>query len=458
MPLMAPTDSMFLIPESREQPMHVGSLQLFELPEGADRSLIRETYEAQLTATDIAPLFRRRPYRSLATLGQWAWADDDDVDLEHHVRHSALPEPGRVRELLALTSRLHGSLLDRQRPLWEMHVIEGLERNRFAVYTKLHHAVMDGVSGLRLLQRTLSTSPEDRTATGFWSPRERRNGSSGGGRGGLLSLPTAAARGVTDLVKLTPTVVRMAQQALREQATVLPMQAPKSMLNVSITGARRFAAQSWSFDQIRAVGKASGTSVNDVVLAMCSGALRAYLLELGVLPDAPLIAMTPVSLRREDSGEDSGNSVGTILCNLATDLADPADRLAAINASMRTGKELFAGLSQVQASAISAAMMAPLMLSMVPGGVAQLVAPPFNLVISNVPGPTQPLYWNGARLAGVYPLSIPTAGQALNITVTSYAGSMEFGLTGCRRSVPHLQRLLTHLDDALAELVKVTGA
>src|SRR4051812_24112089 len=457
MPLMAPTDSMFLIPESREQPMHVGSLQLFDLPEGGDRGLIRDTYEQLLTSTEVAPLFRRRPHRSFATLGQWSWVDDEDVDLEHHVRHSALPEPGRVRELLALTSRLHGTLLDRQRPLWEMHVIEGLEGDRFAVYTKLHHAVMDGVSGLRLLQRTLSESPDERSTAAFWAPRQRKKRPTSSG-GSVLGAPVAAARGVSDLVRLTPTVARMANQALRGQATVLPLQAPKSMLNVSITGARRFAAQSWSIEQIRAVGKAGGATVNDVVLAMCAGALRAYLLEQGALPDAPLIAMTPVSLRREDTGEDSGNAVGTILCNLATDIADPGDRLAAIHASMQQGKDLFAGLNQVQASAISAAMMAPLLLSMVPGGVAQLAPPPFNLIISNVPGPQQPLYFNGARLTGVYPLSIPTAGQALNITVTSYAGNMEFGLTGCRRSVPHLQRLLTHLDDSLAELVKVTNA
>src|SRR3954464_9325581 len=195
MPLMAPTDSLFIIPESREQPMHVGSLQLFDLPDGADRSLIRETYEAQLAATEVAPLFRKRAYRSLATLGQWAWTYDDDIDLEHHVRHSALPEPGRVRELLALTSRLHGSLLDRQRPMWEMHVIEGLEGNRFAVYTKLHHSVMDGVSGLRLLQRSLSQRPDEPTPA-FWSPRPRRPRSDSGGNA-LLGLPVAAARGVT---------------------------------------------------------------------------------------------------------------------------------------------------------------------------------------------------------------------------------------------------------------------
>jgi WS/DGAT/MGAT family acyltransferase len=456
MPLMAPTDSLFIIPESREQPMHVGSLQLFDLPEGADHSLIRETYEAQLAATEVAPLFRKRPYRSLATLGQWAWTYDDDIDLEHHVRHSALPRPGRVRELLALASRLHGSLLDRQRPMWEMHVIEGLEGNRFAVYTKLHHSVMDGVSGLRLLQRSLSQTP-DETTPPFWSPRPRKPRADSGGNA-LLGLPVAAARGVTDLARLTPTVLRLANQALREHAATLPMQAPKSMLNVPITGARRFAAQSWPLEQIRAVGKAGGATVNDVVLAMCSGALRAYMLELGALPDAPLTAMTPVSLRREDTGDDSGNAVGTILCNLATDIADPADRLAAIHQSMQQGKDLFSGLNQLQASAISAAMMAPLMLSMAPGGVAQLAPPPFNLIISNVPGPKNPLYFNGARLTGIYPLSIPTVGQALNITVTSYVDNMEFGLTGCRRSVPHLQRLLTHIDDALADLVKVTGA
>jgi diacylglycerol O-acyltransferase len=457
MPLMAPTDSLFIIPESREQPMHVGSLQLFDLPEGADRKLIRETYEELVAATEVAPLFRQRPYRSLGTLGQWAWTYDDDVDLEHHVRHSALPEPGRVRELLALTSRLHGTLLDRQRPLWEMHVIEGLKGNRFAVYTKLHHSVMDGVSGLRLLQRSLSTSPEERTPA-FFSPRPRKPRTSGGGGSALIGLPVAAARGVADLARLTPTVVRLANQALREHAATLPMQAPKSMLNVPITGARRFAAQSWSIEQIRGVGKAAGATVNDVVLAMCSGALRAYMLELGVLPDAPLTAMTPVSLRREDTGEDVGNAVGTILCNLATDIADPGDRLAAIHESMTQGKNLFSGLNQLQASAISAAMMAPLTLSMAPGGIAGFAPPPFNLIISNVPGPRQPLYFNGARLTGVYPLSIPTMYQALNITVTSYVDNMEFGLTGCRRSVPHLQRLLTHLDDSLAELVKVTGA
>ena len=151
MGLMPLNDLVFLLPESREQPMHVGGLQLFDLPEGAGKGYLREVYEASVSVEHVAPVFRKRAHRSLLTLGQWTWVDDDAVDLEHHVRHSALPEPGRVRELLALTSRLHGTLLDRKRPLWESHLIEGLEGRRFAVYTKLHHALMDGMSATRLL-------------------------------------------------------------------------------------------------------------------------------------------------------------------------------------------------------------------------------------------------------------------------------------------------------------------
>src|SRR3954470_11818493 len=235
MALMPPQDSMFLIPESREQPMHVGSLPLFELPEGADRSLIRETYEGLIASTDVGSQFRRRPHRSWATLGQWSWIDDNDIDLEHHVRHSGLPEPGRVRELLALVSRLHGTLLDRQRPLWEMHVIEGLTENRFAVYTKLHHAVMDGVSGLRLLQRTLSEDPNDRSGGSFWGPRPRRGSRGGASAGDLLSMPLNALRSVADVIALSPTVARMAQRSSVERSVVLPLQAPRSLLNVPIT-------------------------------------------------------------------------------------------------------------------------------------------------------------------------------------------------------------------------------
>jgi diacylglycerol O-acyltransferase len=452
--LMPPQDSMFILAEAREQPMHVGSLQVFDLPEGADDSFVTELYEQALAVEDIAPVFRKRPRRSVATAGQWAWVEDDDLDLEHHVRHSALPRPGRVRELLALASRLHGTLLDRKRPLWEAHLIEGLEGNRFAVYTKLHHALMDGVSGLRLMQRSLATDP-GATVPMPYANRPRPARPRKAGDGGLLQLPAQALTTAIDAAGTMPAFLDLARKALLEQTATLPMTAPPSMLNVSITGSRRFAADSWPLDRIRAAAKGTGATVNDVVLAMCSGALRAYLLELDALPRRPLVAMTPVSLRGDDDDEPS-NSVGVILCNLATHVPDGEQRLAAIRQSMLAGKDLLRGRSQLQVTALSAAVMAPLGVgTLLP--LHKVAPPPYNLVISNVPGPEQTLYFNGARLEGLYPLSIPTQGQALNITVTSYDGCVQFGLIGCRRSVPRLQRLLGHLEDALAELEEAAG-
>ena len=455
MALMSPTDSMFLIGESREQPMHVGSLQVFELPDGADSELLRTTLAGLLEQDDIAPLFRRRPYRSLSTLGQWGWTDDDDVDLEHHVRHSALPQPGRVRELLALVSRLHSTLLDRHRPLWEVHLIEGLEGNRFAVYSKLHHAVMDGVSGMRLLQRALSPSPdEDQPA--FWTLRPKRSTTTPKpGRNPLLALPKATIDAVADMVALSPRMLRIAEQALRAQAATLPGQAPRSMLNVQITGSRRYAAQSYSMERMRLVAKGAGVTLNDVLLAMSAGALRSYLLERNALPDAPLVAMTPVSLRNEADGEEpTGNAVGAILASLATDEADPERRLARVAESTKRAKGVLRGLNQLQATALSAGVMLPAAINSLTG-MYRFGTLPFNIVISNVPGPRDSLYLHGSRLSGLYPLSIPLNGQSMNITATSYTDEMGIGLTACRRSVPSVQRMLAGLENSLDELVDV---
>jgi diacylglycerol O-acyltransferase len=474
---MSPTDSMFLIPESRDQPMHVGSLQLYRRPPNAGKDFLVDAYHELLRADDIAYDFRKRAHRSFATLGQWAWVEDADVDLEHHIRHSALPRPGRIRELLALVSRLHSTLLDRSRPLWETHLIEGLDDDRFAVYTKVHHAMMDGVSGLRLLQQSLATEPDEDAPIAWFSqraadrsaairaarraaraetPASSAAAASRSAAGQAFALPMAAARAAGDLAGLGPTLVRMTERALRETRSAMPMSAPRSMFNVGISGSRRFAAQSWSLERLRAVSKATGTTLNDVVLAMCSGALRHYLLELDALPDSSLIAMTPVSLRREDTG--GGNAVGSLLANLGTDIDDAGERLAIVHDSMQQGKETLSGLNQLQATALSALMMAPITATLVSGTAAALLPPVYNLVISNVPGPDQPLYFRGAELEGIYPLSIPTNGQALNITLTSYNGNLEFGLIGCRRHVPHLQRLLVHLEDSLVDLEKATAA
>ena len=461
MGLMPPQDSMFLIPESREQPMHVGGLQVLELPEGADDGFVTELYQQSIAVPpeDVNPLFRKRPRRSLATGGQWSWAEDDDLDLEHHIRHSALPRPGRVRELLALTSRLHGTLLDRKRPLWEAHLIEGLEGGRFAVYSKTHHAMIDGISGMRLLQRSMSPDPDAVLPMPYAMPRAARRTDDDGGTG-LLGLPAAVARTAfqvgKDAVTITPALAKIAEKVVRQQRLALPGQAPRTLLNTSISGSRRFAADGWDLERIRRVGKASGATVNDVVLAMCSGALRQYLLDLSALPDAPLVAMTPVNLRADDPDDDrTGNAVGIILCNLATDIEDAGQRLAAVRESMMHGKDVLSGLDQLQITALSAIALTPIGLNaFLP---LHKLTNAYNLVISNVPGPRETLYFNGARLQGLYPLSIPTHGQALNITVTSYAGQLQFGLTGDRKALPSLQRLLAHLEDSLTALEKAVA-
>ncbi|SHF48724.1 diacylglycerol O-acyltransferase [Jatrophihabitans endophyticus] len=451
---MSPTSSMFLIAESREHPMHVGSLQLFKPPEGADAFDIRTLLRERMADDAVAPVLRRRPRRSVTTLGQWGWEVDQAFDLEHHVRHSALPRPGRVRELLELVSRLHSTLLDRYRPLWEMHLIEGLDDGRFAIYSKVHHSVVDGVSALRMLASMLSEDAEERDMPAPWAPRER---SPRRPRTGNRSV-NAVAKVVGDTAGLAPSLARTVTRAVREQGATMSFSAPQSIFNVKITGARRFAAQSWPMERLRAVGKAGGTTLNDVVLAMCSGALRRYLLAMDELPTTSLIAMVPVSLHGDGEGDiDGGNAIGLVTCRLGTDLDDAGERLAAVHRSMTEGKESLSGMSRLQILAMSGIGIAPL--GLYPAlKLVDTVRPPFNLIISNVPGPRRPLYWNGARLDGLYPLSIPLDGQALNITCTSYTDEVAFGLTGCRRTVPHLQHLLTYLDDELRDLELATGA
>jgi diacylglycerol O-acyltransferase / wax synthase len=450
MDLMAPTDAIFLLGESREHPMHVGGLQLYEPPQGAGPDFVREYYDTLVAERDCQPTFCKRPSTFLGGFANLGWTYDKDVDVDYHVRRSALPSPGRVRDLLELTSRLHGSLLDRHRPLWEAHIIEGLKDGRFAVYTKFHHALVDGVSALKLMQRALSNDAGDNDIRAFWNlPKSKRKTSP-------VSRVSSLLKTAGSLAALGPSTVSLARAALFEQQLTLPFGAPRTMLNVKIGGARRCAAQSWSVDRIKNVKRAAGVTLNDVVLAMCSGALRYYLLEQNALPDTSLHAMVPVSLRNEDEADAGGNLVGAILCDLATDAEDAGVRLQTVSESMRNNKKVFSQLPRVQALALSAVNMGSLALAAVPGWVSS-TSPPFNLVISNVPGPREQLYSGGARLDGNYPLSAILDGQALNITLVSNADNLDFGLVGCRRSVPHLQRLLAHLESSLKDLERAAG-
>lgn len=462
-----PTATAFLLAEKRTMPMHVGGLQLFERPADSGPDYVREMFEQMSRAEQVRPLFLKHPHRSLRTAGQLVWRPDDQFDMEHHVRHSALPAPGRIRELLELLSRLHGTRLAPERPLWECHVVEGLADGRVAVYTKMHHSLVDGVSAMRLMQNALSTDPEERGMPALWGePRDPGGDRPPDGAGGpsLAELPISALRGAlglsADAAGLPGALVKTLARGLRNETSSVSLYAPRTILNAEITGSRRFAAQDWPIERLRAIGRSTGTTLNDVVLAMCSGAMRSYLSELGALPDASLVAMVPVSLEARRpagaTGSEGGNAVGAVMVQLATDRADPADRLAAVHRSMADGKRALSAMTPLQVVAMTALGQAPAILGPLLR-VQGLVRPPYNLIISNVPGPSTTQYWNGARLDCTYPLSIPIDGMALNITCTSYDDKLAFGLTGCRRTVPRLQRLLGFLDDEVRALEQAAG-
>ena len=461
MGMIAPMDAAFLIQEAREHPMHVAGLQLFHQPARTNRDYVGELYRDLLTFDEVAPMFSRRPREPVSSLGNLWWVTDKHIDLEYHVRLSALPRPGRVRELLELVSRLHGSLLDRHRPLWEYHLIEGLADGRFATYSKIHHSLADGVGLVRQILESLSTDPKTRDIPPMWVPgaaaAEEENPNEGSRSGtspldifrGAARTLSSTARTLGGLSGVGPMLAKYGAGALLEQTMVLPYGAPRTMLNQPISGSRRIAAQSWDISRVLKAGKARGVTLNDMVLAMSSGALRRYLIANDALPDEPLIASVPVSIRT--GGDSGGNAITFVLCNLGTHLEDPDDRLEAITSSMRATKAVMADRSSVELAALGIlTAVGPSALTRIPGSAN--LPPPYNVLISNVPGPRQKLYWNGAELEAIYPLSIPTEDQALNITCLSYADHLEFGLVGCRRSIPKLQRLLDYLEESLQEL------
>lgn len=455
MQLMPVTESMFLAAETRDQPMHVGGLQLFVPRAGQEPADLAEEFYDRLLATDqVAERFLKRPAEPAGLVGYAAWQQVEKIDFEYHLRRTVLPRPGAVKDLLRYVSLQHGALLDRSRPMWEVHLIEGMADGRLAVYTKVHHSVVDGVTALRMLQRMLSTDPDDRAGTVFWDPAIHRRRSTPtperGVVGAAASSVGAAARTAGDVLGLGPAAAKIAATGLVSKDFVSPLGlAPRSVLNGPIGSARRFAAQDWATARLRAVAHRHAVTVNDIVVAMSAGSLRSYLAGIDALPARSLTAMVPVSLHTE--GSQAGNAVTAVLVRLATDESDPAERLRVIRASTGQAKSVVRGLAPVQQLALGAAAVAPLALGLVPG-LSRIAPQGFNVVISSVPGGSEPLYWNGARLDGCYPVSIPVSGLAMNITVVSVGGVTGFGVIGDRDRLPHLQRMLEHLDEELVAL------
>ena len=465
---IALTDAVFLYAEKRETPMHVGGLSLYTLPEGVNqREFLHGLLQETLTADDFREPFGEYVATGRAgPLGPFYWEKDQHFDTDYHIRHSALPRPGRYRELFALVSRLHATLLDRNRPLWELHFIEGLQNRQFAVYMKMHHAAIDGVGSVALTEGVCSVSKAYRTNRSPFSQAayERYLASMGVDSAQPVVPQEHEWRSVADALKQQFDTSGHVLGALRRfggaflgrsgNLAVPWHHVPHTSINTQVGGARRFVAQSWDFDRVKAVAKALDGTLNDVVLAMCSGALRRYLQEHRELPRHSLKAMAPVSLREKGNFE-AGNAVGFITADLATNIADPEARVRAIQDSMRAGKELLMGLSAREAIIFMALTQMPAVLTTALGLAAKF--PAFSTVISNVPGPRKQLYWNGASLDGIYPASIVLDGFAMNITLVSYNKSLDFGIVACRRSLPQIQRMIDYLEESLTELEDVAG-
>jgi diacylglycerol O-acyltransferase len=451
---MTAVDQLFLLLESRKQPMHVGGLFLFELPEeeqGKDSEFVYQLVQ-QLQNSEVPPSF---PFNQVLE-NLLFWKTDDQFDVEHHFRHVALPNPGRVRELLMYISKEHSRLLDRAMPLWECHVIEGIlpeaegMPERFALYFKIHHSLVDGIAAMRLVQKALSQSPNEPVTLPIWSLITRH------GKKAENLLPTA--RSASRIIKEQLSTIKPVFTELIDNFKhngkpdyVGTFDAPMSVLNQRISASRRIAAQSYDLQRFHTIAAAFSVNQNDVVLAVCAGAIRRYLLTMEALPSKPLIAFVPMSLRKDESA--SGNQISFLMANLGTHLEDPIKRMQLIHDSMNSGKRRFRRMNKAQVINYSAIAYAWEGLNVLTGIFPKKQA--FNLIISNVPGSKEPLYWNGAPLKALYPASILVDGQALNITLATYLDKIEFCITACSKLLPRVQDILLLMEEELSLLENI---
>jgi diacylglycerol O-acyltransferase len=459
-------DASFLALETATTTGHVGGVCILD-PSVAPRPLtLARLTEVLGERLPLVPVLRRRLLNVPLGLDQPYWVDDADFDIEYHIREIALPRPGSDAQLTEQVARLHARPLDRTKPLWEIYLITGLAKRRAAVYTKIHHSAIDGASGAELLTVLLDLVPEGRELPASEEFRPARPP----GPAVLTALaaarlawrPVQTVQITNELVKvlptLAPTVSRLVGGMLglnRGDGGVIgtvPGRAPATPFNKAITPHRRLAFRSVDLGTVKAVKNAFGVSVNDVVMAMCAGALRRWLTDHGALPATPLIAMIPVSVRDPASKGALGNKVSAMLATLPTHVADPGERLDIVHAATQLAKAQQAAIpqglvDQISEFALPALTARAARVVFATGLLHRL--PPFNLCISNVPGPNVPVYLCGAKLLAHYPVSVVTDGQGLNITLVGYLGQLHFGLAACRELVPDIDALAGYLVDEL---------
>lgn len=440
---MSPMDAAFLQMEKPGAPMHVAGLMVFELPAKGSRHFVTKLVEEWRKETRIeAPWNQKLASPSPMQLAP-RLKTCNDPDIEYHVRHLHLPQPGGQKELGQLVARLHSQPMDLRKLLWECFIIEGLADNQFAIYMKFHHCVVDGISGTFLLMKGLSDSVGDNKTPPFWihSAPEKPF------QPGPFKLPSAAA-----VYGTARNVLRMFS---KDETMTTLRSAPYTPLNGPIGAQRRFATQSFAVDRIKAVAKTAKVTLNDVVVCLVGGTLRRYLQSITALPGESLTAAIPISLRAEGD-QSSGNSVGMIYSIIGTNIADPVLRLSKIHESTNLAKQQVLGLEPEMRVPYSLLSMAPSVLRIMTGSSARK-RPMLNTVVSNVPGGKAEKYLRGAKLLHCFPANIVYPGMATSFTCYSHANTLNIGITACRDTVPHMQKLAVWMEEALVELEEKLG-
>jgi WS/DGAT/MGAT family acyltransferase len=472
-------DAQFLAVESARTYGHVGGLAVYDPATAPGGELtVKDLCRLVGERLHLLPPFRRRLVKVPFGIDLPYWIEDPDFDLDFHIRESAVPPPGDDRRFAETVSRIFARPLDRNRPLWEIYLIHGLPEGRVALLTKIHHSVVDGVSGNEILSVLLDPSPEGREITPPRGPLrgERLPGDlemAGRGALGLLRQPLRALRAipstlpnVTELPGVTalpgaPALSRALGRVRSAVAGVDPgvleattARAPSTPFNGPISPHRRFVFGQLPLGTVKALKKELGVTVNDVVVALCTGAVREWLLARDALPDEPLVAMVPVSVRSREQRGEFGNRIGMMIVPIPTDEPDPGRRLRraheALNSAKARHKALPADLLTDATAFIPPAVAA--LAARTTMDILGRTRPPLNLVISNVPGPRAPLYLAGAQLEAHYPVSVVVDGVGLNITVMSYLDHLDFGIVADREQVDDAWSLLDGLRDALDEL------
>lgn len=475
-------DSLMLAAERLGSPMHVGIVLLLAPPAEVDaRAYVDAIYRDSVLGThEVEPRLRRHPYRGPGTRGMWAWRELPELDLSAHVFRETLPPGTGLEALWHRVSELHGERLDVSAPMWTCHVIDGLPEGRFALYIKVHHTVVDGVGGLRMIQDSLSTDPDRRGMPPFYArkePAETRQGHSSIGDDDQTSRPwrpLAAVRAVAEAAAAGLDLTRRIATAelasvigsMVSDAVVAPFTAPHTRFNKKLGPQRSATGTVLDRARIRAVQRAADVTANDVITALVGAALRAWLITQDELPEKTLVAMCPVSVRDRAGADatrsstradaDSGNQFGLGLCPLGTDIADPAERLGLVHNAMSNIKhQVIDKGSDAMLAVMGPAIGSTVALPHLPFGSALPTSS--NMAISNVPGPREVMYFNGSRLEAIFPVSTVYDGLGINVTVCSYADRLDVGYVTDPTLVPDIDELVPLTEQALAELEAAVG-